>query len=313
METEFIKCALDDFTAMWSANHIKSLAKYDVPHNVLGRRLSLLKGDINGQWARWFAESLTDPRRVAEQEISYAFLFEEVLGVVEHRFHTTKTKSEKKHMASVVAKIIQNLSRSIAATRDRHSIPLEKRHLLLDISGSPPHCWICGAPFNETAIEIFLSAQRNKIVLPPFVDVLKPRGLVERDFAIEVDHVVPFSEGGGEGDNLKLTCGWCNRNKSANMSIYGVEGQPRPAGPNELGLTSLPQPFWIIRLLALVRKCEHPDGCDRSVDNAEMTVVPIRERGALNPTNLRVTCYDHDPFVIKRRQPPNIVRRIWCQ
>lgn len=134
---------------------------------------------------------------------------------------------------------------------------------------------------------------------------------MERDFAIEVDHVVPFSRGGEDKDNLELACGWCNRSKSANMSIYEVEGQPRSAGPNVLGFGSLPQPFWIVRLLALIRTCEHPDGCDRSVENAEMTVVPIRAGGALNPTNLRVTCYDHDPLGSNRLLPPSAVRKIW--
>lgn len=311
-ETDFIQRALNDLAAIWSNTHINHLATFDVPHNILGRRLNLLKGDINGQWARWFAESLADPRRFVNSNISYPFLYNEVRSAINHRFSISKTLNEKNKMASVAARIIENLSQSINATHRRRITTIDEKRLLLDISGSDPRCWICGVSFREKAIENFVSGSKYKIGLPPFIDVLKPRGLVERDFAIEIDHVVPFSRGGKGQDNLKLACGWCNRTKSANMSIYEVEGQPRLAGPNSLGLTSLPQPFWIVRLLALVRTCEHPDGCDRSVENTEMTVAPIWEGGALNPANLRVTCYKHDPIKNKRLQPPSKIKKIWC-
>lgn len=310
-ETDFIQCALSNFANVWNATNVNRLATFDVPHNVLGRRRNLLKGDINEQWARWFTESLADPRRIAEKNITYPFLYEEVFCAVEKRFQADKTKPEIQQIASVTAKIILNLSNSIYAKRRRRALSFDERRLLLDISGSPARCWICGFAFKDQAIENFMGGLKGKVALPPFVDILKPRGLVERDFAIEVDHVLPFSKGGDDGDNLELACGWCNRYKSAHVSVYDVEGQPQLAGPNSLGIASLPQPFWIVRLLALVQTCEHPEGCDRSVKNTEMTIVPINMGGAMNPTNLRVICNEHDPFGIKRLQAPSLVKKIW--
>ena len=311
VESEFLKNALNDLSSQWNEEKVSHLATSTVPDNLLGRRLSLLKGDINGLWARWFVESLIDPRRIAKNNIKYPFLYEEVLHVVSNKYHSEKTLSEKQQIASIAAKIAQNLANSVKDGRCRRALSVDERRLLLDVSGALPRCWICGTVFRDQAIEKFLLGRKEKLELPPFIDILKPRGLVERDFAIEVDHVVPFSKGGDNEDNLELSCGWCNRNKSANTSIYDVEGQPRLAGLNLLGISTLPHPFWVVRLLALGRKCEHPDGCDKTVENAELTVVAIRTGGALNPANLRLTCYDHDPMINDRLQPPSLVKSLW--
>jgi hypothetical protein len=311
MEPRFIQKALGDISDIWKFSSIDHLANFSVPDSVLGRRRSLLKGDVNEQWARWFVESLVDPRLVALKKLTYPLLFAEVLNAVENRFGNAKTRPEKQEIASITAKIIFSLSEKLNVDRKRTSFEMYDRRLLLDIAGSPARCWICGAIFKEEAIENFLFLQKHKITLPPFVDLLKPRGLIERDYMIEIDHVVPFSKGGGESDNLELACGWCNRNKSAHMSIYDVEGQPRTAGVNALGIFTLPQPFWSVRLLALRRFCEHPDGCDKSVEGDEMTVVGIRKGGALNPSNIRITCYEHDPMGKDRLQPPSLVKKVW--
>jgi hypothetical protein len=311
IETDFIRNALSDDSEIWSELSLDKLASFDVPHVLLGRRRSILKGDINEQWARWFAESLADPRRVARQKITYPFLFQEALKAVESRFHKEKTITEKKEIASEIARIVKRLSENMTDRRGRRALVFDERKLLLDISGVPPRCWICGAPFKEKAIQNFLYKKKDKIQTPPFVDILKPRGLTERDYAIEVDHVVPFSKGGAHEGNLELACGWCNRHKGAHVAIYDVEGQPRIAGSNTFGITSLPQPFWVVRLLAVGGKCEHPDGCGCTAKNAELTIAPIWNTGALNPVNLRITCYEHDPLSNKRYQSLRLVKKIW--
>jgi hypothetical protein len=122
---------------------------------------------------------------------------------------------------------------------------------------------------------------------------------------------VPFSRGGEDENNLELACGWCNNAKSGHMSVYDVEGQPLRAGQNRLGLFSLPQPFWVTRLLALEGTCSHGGGCETSNQDAELTVVPMRMDGALNITNLRVTCLAHDPLGSRRLQTPTAVRTLW--
>lgn len=313
-EAEFIHLALSDVSRGWVASDVEALATIGIPDSFLGRRRGMLKGDINEQWARWFVESIADPRRIQANKIKYAYLFEEILKTINKRFSShEKTQPEKHVLAQTVARIVHKIAEQMSDERQRRRLTFDERRLLLDISGSPPRCWVCGAEFVERAIDDFLFERKSNLELPPFVDLLKPRGLLDRDLRIEVDHVVPFSRGGREEENLELACGWCNRYKSAFLSTYDVEGRPRMAGPNALGIHSLPQPFWVIRLLALGRRCEHPDGCDRTVENAELTVVKSIEGGACNPPNLRITCYEHehDPLRLDRFQPPSVARSIW--
>ncbi len=310
--TTFIQRALGDKANVWLPSKLETLATCRLPDTIFGRRQNLLQGDIYEQWARWFAEGLADPQRIAADNTTYTFLYEEVFKRVETRFRSEKTRPEIKEIASVAANVIQSLSYSCGPRRRRKALTSSEKRLLIELSGSTPRCWICGVAFKEEAIENFLNpSSKNRIATSLFVDILKPRGLIERDFAIEADHVLPFSKGGHEEDNLGLACGWCNRAKSAHVSIYDVEGQPRTAGDNHLQLHTLPQPFWVVRLLALVRYCEHPGGCTKHLRDAELTVTPIHEGGSINPTNLRVVCYDHDPLSSKRLQPPSIVKKLW--
>lgn len=311
-EMQFLRQALYDESDAWRSGCVEHLANMVVPDSLLGRRRSMLKGDVNEQWARWFIESIADPRRISATKLKYASLFEEVRKSVDGSFLPhEKTQPEKQELATTAARIIFNVARKMGINHQPRVVTKADRMLLLGIAGSPPRCWCCGAEFSELATDNFLLARRKPLDLPPFVDVYKPRGLIERDLSIEIDHVHPFSRGGQEEDNLKLACGWCNRHKSAHLSIYDVEGQPRSAGSNSLGISSVPQPFWVVRLLALSRSCEHPHGCTRSVLTAELTVVAIREAGALNPTNLRATCLKHDPLGVSRLQPPSVVKQIW--
>ena len=74
---------------------------------------------------------------------------------------------------------------------------------------------------------------------------------------------------------------------------------------------SVPEPFWTIRVLGVIRRCEHRDGCDRSVDDSPLTVYSAFEGGAMNPVNLLVTCREHDPYGGQRRQPRSVAARVW--
>jgi hypothetical protein len=162
---------------------------------------------------------------------------------------------------------------------------------LLDAAGNPPRCWICGYAFDQIAIDSFLISPRHHS-LKTFVDFMKPR-LLQRDYGIEVDHMVPFSQGGGGDANLAIACGWCNKTKGARLSLYDVQAQPAVFIHPRLGVTSLPQPFWVVRILALRKRCEH-GSCHRQVSTSELTATPRNERGAMNPMNLMVTCLEHD-------------------
>ena len=222
-----------------------------------------------------------------------------------------RERTNKKKLASVVADVLLARAEGIREKPRRVALSRAQRHQLLELAGTTPRCWLCGAEFSVVAVENFRFRRRKELNLPLYVDVLKPRGLLPRDLKIEADHVIPFSKGGGEGDNLRLACGWCNNHKSSYTSIYDVEGQPKALRAKLNEVTALPQPLWIVRLLATVRRCEHPEGCDQSVDNARMTIAPMTEGGVMNPANLRVTCYEHDPFVGSRLRPHSEVLEIW--
>lgn len=309
-ETRYITRALTGNGAGWEATALGDLAALAVPDGILGRRRSLLRADIGGLWATWFVESLADPRRFVGRDVSYAHLFQEVLGAVTERFGLNTTP-ERQALASSASSILQRMADTYAARSNRQPITRYQKSFLIDVAGEEPRCWICGVPFDPVAVDNFVYSERKAVPLPLFLDVLCPRGLAPQDVAIQVDHIVPVSKGGTDEDNLALACGWCNRYKSAFLSIYDVDGRPRLPGPNKLGITSLPQPFWSVRHIATIRHCEHPGGCDRTVSSGPMTIAPQNLSGAMNPTNLRVTCLEHDPIRNLRLQPPDIVRALW--
>ncbi|QWV98232.1 HNH endonuclease [Geomonas nitrogeniifigens] len=310
MEHQFLKSALGEPETVWDGSALGFLSSLFVPDSILGRKKALLRADVNEQWAKWFVEGISDPRRYAEQQTSYPFVFKDVYSVIDDRF-TDLTKSEKQEIASIASRTIYNLVDTYRLDRKRKSIPRSERTLLVEISGGKPRCWICGAKFSQDSIDNFILGETRSIPLPRFVDILKPRGLNQRDMAIEVDHVVPHAHGGGNENNLRLSCGWCNMNKSAFISIYDIEGMPKRSGSNDLGIHSLPRPFWAVRLLATGKNCEYKDGCQKTSLTSELTIAPISANGAMNPSNLKITCYDHDSFNVKRFQPPQKVKAIW--
>ncbi len=309
-EPRFLDTDVSLGARVWDQDNLRRLASLEVPESLLSRRWTLLRADINQQWARWFVEGLADPRRYADHRPSYPRIFEDVLGSVETCFGHL-SKPERIKLASSAARIVLDSAKRLRVSQERRRLSTSERWQLLDLAGPSPHCWICGAEFVEKAIENFISNERHSIDLPPFVDILKPRGLFMRDFSVEVDHIVPHSHGGGDDENLALACGWCNRHKGAYTSIYDVEGRPVSPKKTSFEATSLPQPFWTVRVLATGRTCEHPEGCVRSSVNAEVTVTPLLDTGALNPMNLHVTCSEHDPLRSWRYQSHTSAKRAW--
>jgi hypothetical protein len=182
------------------------------------------------------------------------------------------------------------------ATRAKERL---RRHLASTPPSQLPRCWLRGAQFADASICNFLFAEKHAVPLPAF---------------IEIDHVVPHTHGGGNGNNnLALACGWCNQYKSSLSSVYDVQGRSRISGRNELGLKTLAQPFWTVRLLGVARSCEHHSGCTTSSDNANMTIEPVNHAGALDPSNLKVICFEHDDMRDVRLQPARIVRELWSR
>lgn len=282
----------------------------DVPRAVLDTNHDLLTADIRCLWALWFVESLGDPKQYLNNSASRPKIFEGVLKAVRCRF-ADRTREDQKEIASSVADIILGMVRGLQQTSDgRRSWPLPLRQKLLDRAKSPPRCWLCGGVFPKVAVDGFLNRSRNFELAPLlYVDILKPRGVRGVDLSIEVDHVLPFAQGGGEGDNLALACAWCNRAKSSFRWLYDPESGAFRGCAGVFKDVGLPKPFWTVRLMGAVRRCEHP-GCEKSADNSEITVAPVRHDGVFNPLNLRVTCLEHDLYT-NRHQSRQVAAQAW--
>jgi len=309
-EPFFIDSTLQDYLSIWDVEKISRIANLSVPESVLGRQKTLLRADVNIQWARWFVESLADPLGYLKYDFSYPTLFSDVLTAVNEKFNQY-TKNEKVKIASSVARILQSQINRMKSSLKRQQISRKDKDLLLELAGNPPRCWICGAIFSNEAVDNYLYRKSTSIRMPKFIDIFFPRGLNQRDLTIEIDHIVAHSLGGSSEDNLALACGWCNRNKNNYLSIYDTNGQPKKAVANSIGVRTLPHPFWSIRLLSTVRICEFLDGCASATSNSNLTITSINQNGSMNPTNIRVTCYEHDNLQVIRLQPPNIVRHVW--
>ena len=104
---------------------------------------------------------------------------------------------ELEEVARVATDVVWEIVKRRDAFAGRSRLSWEDKSLLLDIAGSPSRCWICGEVFSKAAIENFRDSTVRDVSLPDFVDIFKPRGLSRRDLAVEVDHVVPHSQGGG--------------------------------------------------------------------------------------------------------------------
>lgn len=312
-EAWFIGKALGDQGNAWNSMALATLATQNVPDAVLGPARNLLRGDINGQWARWFVESLGDPWRYVHSGSSYPRVFSDVYEVVQCRFPNW-TQPQQRALAAACARALNGAVERLKVDTRRSKFSFSEKRLLLDLAGSPPRCWICGGHFPEGAVDSFLGHSGSAWSTPEFLDILKPRGLRHQDHRVEIDHVLAHAEGGGkEEPNLELACGWCNRHKGALSSVYDVEGRALPMSLGKIGIESAPRPFWVIRFLALRQRCEHPAGCERATNDCPMTVAPINLSGSMNPANLMVCCYEHDPLSEVRLQPRRVIERAWAQ
>ncbi|MBZ0235626.1 MAG: HNH endonuclease [Deltaproteobacteria bacterium] len=286
----------------WEAGSISAIAALGIPDGMLGVRGGLLRADVRLLWARWFVEAICDPERFARSGDGYAH----IVRTVHRRTHAlfpTYPADERDVLALKLARLVndevqrrQRLGRTVLSKATRADLLAE--------AGARPRCWVCGLAFAERAIEAFLGHRSvsDEAGLPVFLDFLKPSGLQRRDHQIEVDHVMPVTHGGQDGHNLRLACGWCNGHKGGRISLYDVMGRPTVFEHPTLGAVSATRPFWVVRLLALRRRCEWngTGGCLRTSENSELTVCPHDPVGAMNPINLRVTCAEHDPIGLER-------------
>jgi len=172
-------------------------------------------------------------------------------------------------------------------------------------------CYLCGYRFTPHAKDLFLRRRKDQIPPLKLVDFTRPRGLSYRHLRVELDHVIPVAEGGETNeDNLRLACGWCNIVKSSLWSVYdakswavGVIKHP------SLGLVTVPQPLWTLRLVAARARCEASEGCGARLVDHELFIAPHNPKGSLTPTNLRVVCGKHDPWAGHRLVSPALLAK----
>lgn len=309
-ELHFLKAALrsEDW---WRSDSLEALASMSPPDLLFGRRSALLKGDAYREWARWFAYSFADPTFLAlDPKVDYPHVFSRVFISAKEKLRHC-LPSERTEISSTVASFLFEEVQYIRNLKKRVSLSMRQRQDLLDRSGSPPRCWITGWQFDSAAIDKFLGDGAGQPKLPLYVDVIRPIGINQRDISIEVDHVRPFAYGGHEGENLRLATGWANLRKRAYSSIYDVGAGGIRQFEMESRLGALPQPFWLVRMMGTSPKCEHGEGCARSVRDAVLSVDRINKEGAFVPGNLKIVCEDHVSDKENRFLPREKVGRIW--
>lgn len=302
---EFLSASLADPGAPWRRSGLHDIARLHVPDRVLGNLNDVLRGDANRQWASWFLGTICDVEVYARLDTGYPYIFSDVLAYIRSAM-TELSPGDVNELASQVAKLAYGEAKRRSLTRRRVTLSSALRRQLVDLAAGKLHCWVCGWRFQQEAVDCFLELSKESPKAPQLIDIFKPIGLNRRHLRIEVDHVTPFSRGGSDDvDNLRLCCGWCNANKSDRSSIYEVSGEARVSDGAIPG-QSLPQPFWVVRVLAM-----EAERGGLSPINGELSVALRNPKGSVNPANLLVVTYDDDPMGASRFQSYEAVARLW--
>lgn len=284
----FLEKALQDPALCWQPNNLQHIGALQVPEQIFGEYPALFRGDIHRLWAEWFLCACVDVDRLAAGEVSYANIYKDMLEYcISELGHQQSVEKLAKSLARLADKEVVRLKH----TAKRKVVSAPDRQLMVDLADEKPRCWVCGYRFLDEAVENFLNGNRHyALPRPLLVDIFKPIGLSDRDMQIEVDHVYPFSRGGGGEDNLRIACGWCNRHKSNHSSLYDAAGVDRGLKTRS-GYYSLPQPLWVVRLLALAGGSAFSG---KTSHESELTVTLIRHAGKATPSNLVVVSYDDE-------------------
>lgn len=312
--SQFFAMASCDSSSAWDYDAILRMSGIEFPRVLLGDQEGLLRGDQHRVWIRWFLEGLVSPFGISKNgEFGRLDIFAIVLGKV-NKIYQGIDLNRRRNLAERISEIlyleVERYRQPVA--RDYASVATK---VALLSAATTPRCYICGFEFSTEAVDAFLKTPgRNPVQTPSLVDIFSPRGLKERDIKIEVEHVMPVAAGGHGQDNLRLACGWCNKYKSDRVSIYEATFVPPKTQKFNLGvydLYELPNPFWTVRTLALRKRCQFLDGCDRTAENSQLVVALNDWRGSPNPTNISVYCLEHDPVAGYRMQHPDLVKKLW--
>ena len=206
-------------TAAWSKCATQRLAESVVGDGYGVCVHQRLRGDAALLWLNWFVDSVVDAERYGA---SRAQLLQATFVAV-NRLFDEESEGTKRALTRAVARIAYRRQRRAKIPR-RLVTREEKMDLVAEASGHP-RWWICGFEFSITRTRCFLSGgSLADIVMPDEVDYMAPRGCSRNDLRIEVDHVLPIARGGTyDQSNLRIACGWCNRQKGHGETIYGTD------------------------------------------------------------------------------------------
>lgn len=285
-ELDFINTALSN-AGYWDRAFNSKLTGLNVPHSILSSNDDLASGDVKREWAKWYIDQFVKAdfftKKISSVEILH--YIREVLKNLSPSMHISEVSLLAEKIFYLVEARIYNIKN---ANRYRNFSPSVKQDLLDSFSGEP-RCWYSGIKFTSQAIDRFLGEKSIELTYKPqIIDKYLPIGLNENDFAIEIDHIFPFSKGGCDDvDNLRLTLRWINRRKQDYTNIY--DGLRKSVNPFYVHY------YWIIRFMGLYRRCSVVS-CANSVDNTSMKVASINKHGPLNPLTIRLFCPEHDPI-----------------
>jgi hypothetical protein len=289
----------------WDVAALQHLATAQVPRDILGAHAWLTEADIRLTWASWFVDGLVDRRPfIHSNRLGYAHLYSEVQSRMRLLAPTLPIDELRRAAAAVTDFAWDDID--ARRGRGRGAVTPQMRADLWFAAEPTPRCYLCGYEFSDHARDRLLgrstAGQPEPSNLPLLVDFTRPRGLVPRDLMIEIDHVAPVANGGKTIlDNLRLSCGWCNRVKAANTSLYTApSGYSGEITSRELGIVTVPQPLWVLRLVATRGRCEEPSGCSAVLATSELFLAPRNPQGTITPTNAMVTCSNHDPWATAR-------------
>lgn len=312
-DIRFLTDVPTDPASSWDFDAVITMSGRSLPEIFLGDQQSILRGDQYRLWLRWFLESLLSPVAASRREsVERLNVFESVYKRVKGLYPGIDAMRQRSLTDVITDHLYADIERRRAKVGRDYALKVTKLELIAE--RTPPRCYICGFPFPKEAIDAFLqSPGADPVMVPTWVDVFRPR-LKQRDLSIEIEHVVPVALHGNGQDNLRLACGWCNKYKSSKVSLYEAGYVAPPVDSIRIGsheLHELPNPFWTIRILALRKRCQHPDGCSNTAKNAELFISLLDWGGSPNPMNLAVFCEDHDPIAPHRRQTHSSVEKVW--
>jgi hypothetical protein len=269
------------------------LSQSEVPPLLYGDRQKLYNADHRLLLYSWFIESICDFERF-DKNTTKARVWSWVQAGLSKKFPGINIES------ALVELITLDLFGKFVENRDvsRKSWKIATKEDLI-AQDSTPKCWICLRNFCDDAIYNFLNNCNNidnvkhkSITLPSFVDFMFPRGLIEVDLSIQVEHITPFSLAKGDPnkiENLALSCGWCNLSKSNTVSIYTTNRNGKYYEHSIFGKRSIPNRYWIVKLLMTQRKCEICGSKPNTSEN-KLRLNLINDKGIANVSNLKVVC-----------------------